>query len=192
MCDRGSYCCICRTVLSVEGERDCSVSRVCVWSECWQFFVCFADVCVKEARLAQSVERKTLNLVVVGSSPTVGDCFCCDGLCHIRVCVVSLLHHYSLTRIRTRYRVDMPRWKNFGHATDDRVSWWVRHVADDKLELDISIQRRCCSLWLRHRSYRQVDAVRWRQMASDGVRSRSKHGVRHVMCIDFSGSPRTL
>ena len=25
-----------------------------------------------EARLAQSVERKTLNLVVVGSSPTVG------------------------------------------------------------------------------------------------------------------------
>ena len=28
---------------------------------------------VKEARLAQSVERKTLNLVVVGSSPTVGD-----------------------------------------------------------------------------------------------------------------------
>ena len=28
-----------------------------------------------EARLAQSVERKTLNLVVVGSSPTVGDCF---------------------------------------------------------------------------------------------------------------------
>ena len=59
-------------MLSVEGERDCSVSRVCVWSECWQFFVCFADVCVKEARLAQSVERKTLNLVVVGSSPTVG------------------------------------------------------------------------------------------------------------------------
>ena len=30
---------------------------------------------VDEARLAQSVERKTLNLVVVGSSPTVGDCF---------------------------------------------------------------------------------------------------------------------
>ena len=28
-----------------------------------------------EARPAQSVERKTLNLVVVGSSPTVGDCF---------------------------------------------------------------------------------------------------------------------
>ena len=34
-----------------------------------------------EARLAQSVERKTLNLVVVGSSPTVGTSFlspiCC-------------------------------------------------------------------------------------------------------------------
>ena len=27
------------------------------------------------ARLAQSVERKALNLVVVGSSPTVGDSF---------------------------------------------------------------------------------------------------------------------
>ena len=34
--------------------------------------VCFVDVHGKEARLAQSVERKTLNLVVVGSSPTVG------------------------------------------------------------------------------------------------------------------------
>jgi hypothetical protein len=29
----------------------------------------------QNARLAQSVERKTLNLVVVGSSPTVGDHF---------------------------------------------------------------------------------------------------------------------
>ena len=28
--------------------------------------------CISIARLAQSVERKTLNLVVVGSSPTVG------------------------------------------------------------------------------------------------------------------------
>ena len=28
-----------------------------------------------KARLAQSVERQTLNLVVVGSSPTVGDHF---------------------------------------------------------------------------------------------------------------------
>ena len=28
-----------------------------------------------QARLAQSVERQTLNLVVVGSSPTVGDFF---------------------------------------------------------------------------------------------------------------------
>ena len=27
----------------------------------------------RSARLAQSVERQTLNLVVVGSSPTVGD-----------------------------------------------------------------------------------------------------------------------
>uniref|UniRef100_A0AAV1U2R4 Polyketide synthase n=1 Tax=Peronospora matthiolae TaxID=2874970 RepID=A0AAV1U2R4_9STRA len=35
----------------------------------------FSEKCARvcEARLAQSVERKTLNLVVVGSSPTVGD-----------------------------------------------------------------------------------------------------------------------
>ena len=32
------------------------------------------------ARLAQSVERKALNLVVVGSSPTVGDHYCGPGL----------------------------------------------------------------------------------------------------------------
>ena len=30
---------------------------------------------LREARLAQLVERKALNLVVVGSSPTVGKCF---------------------------------------------------------------------------------------------------------------------
>ena len=29
-------------------------------------------LCLRNARLAQLVERKTLNLVVVGSSPTVG------------------------------------------------------------------------------------------------------------------------
>ena len=31
-----------------------------------------APVCCVQARLAQSAERKALNLVVVGSSPTVG------------------------------------------------------------------------------------------------------------------------
>ena len=31
------------------------------------------DSCITTARLAQSAERKALNLVVVGSSPTVGD-----------------------------------------------------------------------------------------------------------------------
>ena len=39
------------------------------------FVMHFGVWCVREARLAQSVERKTLNLVVVGSSPTVGDRF---------------------------------------------------------------------------------------------------------------------
>ena len=33
------------------------------------------DVCA-QARLAQSAERKALNLVVVGSSPTVGGLLC--------------------------------------------------------------------------------------------------------------------
>ena len=52
---------------------------------CWFVFdvsvlVVVIDVFVAKGRclracLAQSVERKTLNLVVVGSSPTVGDCF---------------------------------------------------------------------------------------------------------------------
>ena len=30
---------------------------------------------IEQARLAQSVEHETLNLGVVGSSPTLGDCF---------------------------------------------------------------------------------------------------------------------
>ena len=57
-------------------------------------FVCVDDVHEKVARLAQSVERKTL--VVVGSSPTVDDCFCLGSLCHIRARVVSPLHRHSL------------------------------------------------------------------------------------------------
>ena len=32
-------------------------------------------LCAKVARLAQSVEHETLNLRVVGSSPTLGECF---------------------------------------------------------------------------------------------------------------------
>ena len=43
------------------------------------------------ARLAQSVERKALNLVVVGSSPTVGvfksaDVGHCDSRLELRIC----------------------------------------------------------------------------------------------------------
>ena len=34
---------------------------------------CFMEMDVSAARLPQSAERKALNLVVVGSSPTVGD-----------------------------------------------------------------------------------------------------------------------
>ena len=36
-------------------------------------FIYFVNRISHKARLAQSVERKALNLVVVGSSPTVGD-----------------------------------------------------------------------------------------------------------------------
>jgi hypothetical protein len=48
--------------------------------------------CILDARLAQLVERKTLNLVVVGSSPTVGtskyfSLFC---LCAIAECSLQL------------------------------------------------------------------------------------------------------
>lgn len=46
------------------------VCVVCMWA-----FVCVGVVVAHEACLAQSVERKTLNLVVVGSSPTVGNLF---------------------------------------------------------------------------------------------------------------------
>ena len=35
---------------------------------------------VSAARLAQSAERKALNLVVVGSSPTVGVTYLCKGV----------------------------------------------------------------------------------------------------------------
>ncbi len=35
-------------------------------------FLSFIKICVLQARLAQSVEHETLNLRVVGSSPTLG------------------------------------------------------------------------------------------------------------------------
>ena len=42
--------------------------------------VCFVEIIINQngchARLAQSVERWTLNPTVVGSSPTLGECFC--------------------------------------------------------------------------------------------------------------------
>ena len=58
-----------------------SICAACVWQVVCLFGVCcfaFCVLCVSlvsQARLAQSVERTTLNRVVVGSSPTVGDCF---------------------------------------------------------------------------------------------------------------------
>lgn len=50
---------------------ECAIVLECV--------VCMDWVCHQEARLAQSVERKALNLVVVGSSPTVGASFALFG-----------------------------------------------------------------------------------------------------------------
>ena len=42
-------------------------------SKLWILNICWTKLWPSvNARLAQSVERKTLNLVVVGSSPTVG------------------------------------------------------------------------------------------------------------------------
>ena len=48
-------------------NEQCACSKHGVRSDCG-----LAEPPVKTARLAQSVERKALNLVVVGSSPTVG------------------------------------------------------------------------------------------------------------------------
>ena len=45
------------------------------------------------ARLAQLVERKTLNLVVVGSSPTVGNLYCVRT---IRILDINLCTMYTL------------------------------------------------------------------------------------------------
>ncbi len=45
-----------------------------------RYYQCWMDV---KARLAQSVERLTLNQVVVGSSPTVGDPFILPRLFNI-------------------------------------------------------------------------------------------------------------
>ena len=45
---------------------------MCLVEECVAH-KCFMEMDVSTARLAQSAERKALNLVVVGSSPTVGD-----------------------------------------------------------------------------------------------------------------------
>ena len=47
----------------------------CVWLCAKSAFVCLWWAWDLHACLAQSVERKTLNLVVVGSSPTVGIAF---------------------------------------------------------------------------------------------------------------------
>ena len=49
-----------------------------------------------QARLAQSVERTTLNRVVVGSSPTVGDLFSSTTLSaplSTRLSTAHLIHH---------------------------------------------------------------------------------------------------
>ena len=44
--------------------------------------MCYILICQNShmARLAQSAERKALNLVVVGSSPTVGVTYLCKGV----------------------------------------------------------------------------------------------------------------
>ena len=50
-------------------------SHACVWEP--HVDDLFMVIDESTARLAQSAERKALNLVVVGSSPTVGDCSSC-------------------------------------------------------------------------------------------------------------------
>ena len=54
----------------------CCVCMYVVYGSVLCVYVCGVCECNHEARVAQSVERKALNLVVVGSSPTVGASFC--------------------------------------------------------------------------------------------------------------------
>ena len=48
------------------------VEAMCLVEGCMAYYY-FMEMDMSTARLAQSAERKALNLVVVGSSPTVGD-----------------------------------------------------------------------------------------------------------------------
>jgi hypothetical protein len=64
------------------------------------------------ARLAQSVERKALNLVVVGSSPTVGELFflCCP------VCTNPDVFNMDFRRLTNRGQIQ-PNGMNAVHIT---------------------------------------------------------------------------
>ena len=60
---------------------------------------CFVFHLPASARLAQSAERKALNLVVVGSSPTVGVFFChraSMGCMHVYHRHIINLHHIHM------------------------------------------------------------------------------------------------
>ena len=59
-------------VVYCESVSVCILGCMCCVNVCRRCMVWCRCVSVQEARLAQSVERKALNLVVVGSSPTVG------------------------------------------------------------------------------------------------------------------------
>uniref|UniRef100_A0AAV1V7A0 Polyketide synthase n=1 Tax=Peronospora matthiolae TaxID=2874970 RepID=A0AAV1V7A0_9STRA len=65
----------------------------------------FSEKCARvcEARLAQSVERKTLNLVVVGSSPTVGDT---NDMIETDAVPISLEPHFFCLFVTVVYQLD--------------------------------------------------------------------------------------
>ena len=56
------------------------------------------DVALMSARLAQSVEHQTLNLRVVGSSPTLGEAFIRYRLPLIQSYVVNVGNEFDRTR----------------------------------------------------------------------------------------------
>ena len=66
----GGFVCAASAGMSVHSRIPSSVSGIRSSGEYVRRFD--SRFLIKLARLAQSVERKTLNLVVVGSSPTVG------------------------------------------------------------------------------------------------------------------------
>ncbi len=86
-------------------------------------YVCVVWECNQEARLAQSVERKALNLVVVGSSPTVGASFC------FLLSVSGLIAQPPFSTLHTPLAVPSHLENTIGQMTN---STYLKHTLHDQ------------------------------------------------------------